>query len=90
MVLGDSFNTSLFKQTWQKAFAKDAHGQHFKMAFNASFEVKVIKERQVTTFVSKLIARILILTPFVVFPGAEGVWSDGSLCVSQQEKCLCV
>ena len=41
MVLGDSFNTSLFKQTWQKAFAKDAHGQHFKMAFNASFEVKV-------------------------------------------------
>lgn len=43
MVLGDSFTTSLFKQTWQKAFAKDIHGQHFKMAFNASFEVKVNK-----------------------------------------------
>ena len=40
-MLGDSFNTSLFKQTWQKAFAKDSHNQHFKMAFNASFEVKV-------------------------------------------------
>lgn len=41
MVMGDSFNTSLFKQTWQKVFAKDAHGQHFKMAFNGSFEIKV-------------------------------------------------
>ena len=41
MVMGDSFNTSLFKQTWQKVFAKDSHGQHFKMAFNGSFEVKV-------------------------------------------------
>ena len=41
MILGDSFNTSLFKQTWQKVFAKDAQGKDFKMAFNASFEVKV-------------------------------------------------
>lgn len=41
MILGDSFNTSLFKQTWQKMFDKDPQGQHFKMAFNASFEVKV-------------------------------------------------
>ena len=39
--MGDSFNTSLFKQTWQKVFAKDSHGQHFKMAFNGSFEIKV-------------------------------------------------
>ena len=41
MILGDSFNTSLFKQTWQKVFAKDSQGQNLKMAFNASFEVKV-------------------------------------------------
>ena len=41
MVMGDSFNTTLFKQTWQKVFAKDAHGQNFRMAFGASFEVKV-------------------------------------------------
>jgi len=41
MVLGDSFNTSLFKQTWQKVFAKDSQGQHLKMAFSSSFEVKV-------------------------------------------------
>ena len=39
--MGDSFNTSLFKQTWQKVFAKDSHSQHFKMAFNGSFEIKV-------------------------------------------------
>lgn len=40
MVMGDSFNTSLFKQTFQKVFSKDAHG-NFRMAFNASFEIKV-------------------------------------------------
>ena len=41
MIMGDSFNTTLFKQTWQKVFAKDARGEHFRMAFNSSFEVKV-------------------------------------------------
>ena len=41
MVLGDSFNTSLFKQTFQRVFAKDQKGE-FKMAFGATLEVKVI------------------------------------------------
>ena len=41
MVMGDSFNTSLFKQSFQKVFGKDSQNTHFKMAFNASFEVKV-------------------------------------------------
>lgn len=41
MILGDSFNTALFKQTWQKVFAKDSQAKNFKMAFNASIEVKV-------------------------------------------------
>jgi protein transport protein SEC23 len=41
MIIGDSFNTSLFKQTFQKVFSKDAQNAHFKMSFNASFEVKV-------------------------------------------------
>ena len=40
MVLGDSFNTSLFKQTFQRVFAKDAQNE-FKMAFNGNVEVKV-------------------------------------------------
>jgi protein transport protein SEC23 len=47
MVMGDSFNTTLFKQTWQKVFAKDAHGQNFRMAFSASFEVKCCRELKV-------------------------------------------
>ena len=41
MIMGDSFNTSLFKQTWQKVFAKDAADQHFRMAFAAQVEIKV-------------------------------------------------
>jgi len=40
MVMGDSFNTSLFKQTFQKVFAKDSKGE-FNMAFNAVMEIKV-------------------------------------------------
>ena len=39
--MGDSFNTSLFKQSFQKVFAKDAQNNYFKMGFNATFEVKV-------------------------------------------------
>ena len=40
MVLGDSFNTSLFKQTFQRVFSKDQKGE-FKMAFGATLEIKV-------------------------------------------------
>ncbi|VDM70891.1 unnamed protein product, partial [Strongylus vulgaris] len=35
VVMGDSFNSSLFKQTYQRAFDKDANGQ-LKMGFNAT------------------------------------------------------
>lgn len=40
MAMGDSFNTSLFKQTFQRVFNKDPSGA-FQMAFGASLEVKV-------------------------------------------------
>lgn len=40
MVMADSFNTSLFKQTFQRVFTKDLQGS-FKMAFGAALEVKV-------------------------------------------------
>ena len=40
MVMADSFNTSLFKQTFQRVFAKDMKGE-FKMAFGGVLEVKV-------------------------------------------------
>ena len=40
MVMGDSFNTSLFKQSFQRVFAHDQKGE-FKMAFGATLEIKV-------------------------------------------------
>lgn len=38
--MGDSFNSSLFKQTFQRVFDKDANG-FLKMGFNATMEVSV-------------------------------------------------
>uniref|UniRef100_A0AAX7SN97 Protein transport protein SEC23 n=1 Tax=Astatotilapia calliptera TaxID=8154 RepID=A0AAX7SN97_ASTCA len=40
IVMGDSFNTSLFKQTFQRVFSKDYNGD-FRMAFGGVLEVKV-------------------------------------------------
>uniref|UniRef100_A0A183BQ70 Protein transport protein SEC23 n=1 Tax=Globodera pallida TaxID=36090 RepID=A0A183BQ70_GLOPA len=40
VVMADSFDSTLFKQTFQKVFEKDADGA-LKMTFNASLEVKV-------------------------------------------------
>ena len=40
VVMGDSFNTSLFKQTFQRVFSKDYNGE-FRMAFGGTLEVKV-------------------------------------------------
>lgn len=45
MVMGDSFNTSLFKQTFQRVFTKDMQGQ-FKMGFGGTLEIKVRKKMQ--------------------------------------------
>ncbi|RXM30462.1 Protein transport protein Sec23B [Acipenser ruthenus] len=39
IVMGDSFNTSLFKQTYQRVFTKDYNGE-FRMAFGGELEVK--------------------------------------------------
>ncbi|KAK7103754.1 protein transport protein Sec23A-like isoform X2 [Littorina saxatilis] len=47
MVMGDSFNTSLFKQTFQRVFSKDQKGE-FKMAFGATLEVKTSRELKVS------------------------------------------
>lgn len=38
--MGDSFNTSLFKQTFQRVFHKDYNGD-LRMAFGGTLEVKV-------------------------------------------------
>ncbi|XP_073433960.1 protein transport protein Sec23A isoform X2 [Dendrobates tinctorius] len=47
MVMGDSFNTSLFKQTFQRVFAKDAQG-NFKMSFGGILEIKTSREIKIS------------------------------------------
>uniref|UniRef100_A0A4W6C8K6 Protein transport protein SEC23 n=1 Tax=Lates calcarifer TaxID=8187 RepID=A0A4W6C8K6_LATCA len=46
IVMGDSFNTSLFKQTFQRVFSKDYNGD-FRMAFGGVLEVKTSRELKV-------------------------------------------
>ncbi|XP_077426682.1 protein transport protein Sec23B [Vanacampus margaritifer] len=46
IVMGDSFNTSLFKQTFQRVFNKDYNGD-FRMAFRGIMEVKTSRELKV-------------------------------------------
>ncbi|XP_066464723.1 protein transport protein Sec23A isoform X2 [Eleutherodactylus coqui] len=47
MVMGDSFNTSLFKQTFQRVFNKDTEG-NFKMAFGGTLEIKTSREIKIS------------------------------------------
>uniref|UniRef100_A0A8C6UV00 Protein transport protein SEC23 n=1 Tax=Neogobius melanostomus TaxID=47308 RepID=A0A8C6UV00_9GOBI len=47
IVMGDSFNTSLFKQTFQRVFSKDLNGD-FRMAFGGVLEVKTSRELKVS------------------------------------------
>jgi protein transport protein SEC23 len=43
MVMCDSFDSSVFKQTFQRVFARDQNGD-FKMAFIGTVEVKTSRE----------------------------------------------
>ena len=45
--MGDSFNSALFKQTFQRVFSKDSKDE-FRMAFNATLEVKCSRELKVS------------------------------------------
>lgn len=47
IVMGDSFNTSLFKQTFQRVFSKDYNGE-FRMAFGGTLEVKTSRELKIS------------------------------------------
>ena len=47
LVMGDSFNTSLFRQTYQKVFGTKEGSPLLKMSFNASVEVKSVRELKV-------------------------------------------
>uniref|UniRef100_A0A674NJA9 Protein transport protein SEC23 n=1 Tax=Takifugu rubripes TaxID=31033 RepID=A0A674NJA9_TAKRU len=46
IVMGDSFNTSLFKQTFQRVFHKD-YNRDLRMAFGVTLEVKTSRELKV-------------------------------------------
>lgn len=52
--MGDSFNSSLFKQTFQRVFAKDQKGD-YKMAFNGTLEVKCSRELKSKPIVNYII-----------------------------------
>lgn len=45
--MGDSFNSSLFKQTFQRVFARDPQGD-LRMAFGGTLEVKCSRELKIS------------------------------------------
>jgi len=47
MVMGDSFKSALFKQTFQRVFSKDSKDE-FKMAFNATLDIKCSREIKIS------------------------------------------
>eukprot|EP01134_Creolimax_fragrantissima_P000713 CFRG0713T1 len=53
LTLGDSFTSSLFKQTYQRVFGKNSRGE-FNMAFNATMEVRCSKELKVCGTIGSL------------------------------------
>ena len=55
MVMGDSFNSALFKQTYQRVFAKDTKGE-FKMAFNATLDIKCSREIKISGSISPCVS----------------------------------
>ncbi|KAI8983076.1 protein transporter SEC23 [Pilobolus umbonatus] len=46
MILADSFNTAIFKQSFQRIFQKDSQG-HLQMGFNAVMDVQTTRELKV-------------------------------------------
>ncbi|XP_018496150.1 protein transport protein Sec23A [Galendromus occidentalis] len=55
MVLGDSFNSSLFKQSFQRVFTRDSKGE-LKMGLNAVVEVKTSKELKISGAIGNCIS----------------------------------
>eukprot|EP00041_Stephanoeca_diplocostata_P017970 m.372535 g.372535 ORF g.372535 m.372535 type:complete len:779 (+) comp20875_c0_seq2:182-2518(+) len=55
IVMGDSFNTSLFKLTFQRVFSKDLREQ-YNMGFNGFFEIKACRELKVAGVIGPCIS----------------------------------
>jgi len=56
MVMGDSFDSSLFKTSFQRVFTKDS-AKHLKMAFNGVLEVKTSRELKVSGAIGALVGQ---------------------------------
>ena len=81
--MGDSFNSSLFKQTFQRVFSKDTK-EEFRMAFNATLEVKCSRELKVSGLYFYSIGKFLNFYKIYKISGAIGA------CVSANKKDACV
>lgn len=55
MVMGDSFDSNLFKSSFQRIFAKDKKG-NLKMAFNAILDVKTSRELRISGAIGSCIS----------------------------------
>ncbi|KAG1685289.1 Protein transport protein Sec23A [Nymphon striatum] len=55
MLMGDSFTSSLFKQTFQRVFSKDQKNE-YKMGFNAVMEVKTSRELKISGAIGSCIS----------------------------------
>eukprot|EP00040_Diaphanoeca_grandis_P001596 m.18936 g.18936 ORF g.18936 m.18936 type:complete len:765 (-) comp12269_c1_seq1:22-2316(-) len=55
IVQGDSFNTALFKLTFQRVFSKDLREQ-YNMGFNGNFEIKASKELKISGVIAPCVS----------------------------------
>nr|XP_040566781.1 protein transport protein Sec23A-like [Lepeophtheirus salmonis] len=84
MVMGDSFNSSLFKQTFQRVFNKNAK-EDFTMAFNATMEVKCSRELKVSGAIGPCVStnkKDNCVSDVVIGMGGTNAWKFCSLSPS--------
>lgn len=91
--MGDSFNTSLFKQTFQRVFNKD-YNSDFRMAFGGVMEIKV-KSGNITKWASHLPCFCVIKKHWACVPNRRtSAKSNMSACATwtyrHQENWRCV
>ncbi|ORX90111.1 hypothetical protein K493DRAFT_231517 [Basidiobolus meristosporus CBS 931.73] len=55
MVLADSFNTAIFRQSFQRLFNKDAQG-NLAMGFNATLDIQTTKELRISGLIGQAIS----------------------------------
>lgn len=55
MILSDSFATSIFKQSFQRIFAKDDEG-NLQMGFNATFDVQTTKDLKISGLIGHAVS----------------------------------